>query len=60
MGEFTAEEIRILLNRLKMETVVEKQANFPFEIVHRRIAGFSQDPQVAGIEAKLSIMLEAA
>lgn len=60
MGIFTADEIRILLKRLRIETVVPCSLEFPFEVVRRRVSGYSDDSEIGALEAKLSIMLETA
>lgn len=53
----TAEEVRILLASLKWEKVAEFDGRY---MVARRRAGYSENSAIAKIEAKLSIMLEAA
>lgn len=53
----TAEQIRTLLDLLAQETVVEPTDAFPFR-VSRRAHGYSRDPKIGALQAKLSIMLE--
>jgi hypothetical protein len=55
----SVEEIRHLLGLLGQETVVEPSKTFPFRVT-RAQPGYSDDPLVGPLQAKLSIMLEAA
>ena len=54
------EEIRMLLGLLAQETVVEPTKAFPYRIVTRDGHGYSKDPKIGPLQAKLSIMLEVA
>ena len=57
----TADEIRLIMTKLRREVVVaERAGSFPYEITQRRASGWSDDPEIASLEAKLSMMLEAA
>lgn len=55
----TKKQIHLILECLARETVVPPSDAFPYT-VSRRGMGYSSDPEVAKIQAKLSIMLEAA
>lgn len=55
----TKAEIRLILDHIGAETVVEPTEQFPFRI-SRRGFGYSKDPQIGPLQAKLSIMLECA
>lgn len=55
----TKEDIRLILEHIGAETVVEPSADFPFRVTKRGF-GYSQDPKIGPLQAKLSIMLEAA
>jgi hypothetical protein len=55
----TSADIRLLLEKLGEETVVEPNDAFPFR-VSRRGQGYSTDPKIGALQAKLSIMLEMA
>jgi hypothetical protein len=55
----TRDEILFLLNLLAQETVVEPSKGFPYRVT-REGHGYSKDPKVGPLQAKLSIMLEAA
>jgi len=55
----TKEEIRYLLAELAQETVVEPSSGFPYRVTCRKM-GYSDDLQRSKLQAKLSIMLEAA
>lgn len=59
MFRLTKAEIRMILERLELETVVEPNNNFPFAVV-TRARGYSRDVKIGKLQAKLSIMLEAA
>lgn len=54
------EEIRLILRLLAETTVVEPTPKFPFRIVERSQLGYSDDPMIGALQAKLSIMLEVA
>jgi predicted transcriptional regulator of viral defense system len=55
----TKDQIRLILARLNEKTVVERSPEFPYRIsVETR--GYSEDPEIGHLQAKLSIMLEAA
>jgi hypothetical protein len=55
----TKREIRQLLQLLLQVVVVEATGTFPFTISHK-ITGYSQDTTISQLQAKLSMMLEAA
>lgn len=57
---FTSKQITLLLERLSDETVVEATEGFPYKIVREGQVGWSKDKEIAHLQAKLSIMLEAA
>ncbi len=52
-------DIRLLLDLLGEKTVVGRTNDFPYTIRCRGI-GYSDDPEKAAVQAKLSVMLEAA
>jgi len=55
----TKDEILLLLNRLAQRVVVAPSADFPFSVVAAHGAiGYSDDPVIGPLQAKLSIMLE--
>lgn len=54
------EEIHLLLKLLAEPTVVKPTPEFPFRIVGQSRSGYSDDPMIGGLQAKLSIMLEVA
>jgi hypothetical protein len=54
----TVEEIRILMEELAWETVLDETNNFRYRI-QRRGHGYSERPEIGRIQAALSIMLEA-
>jgi hypothetical protein len=49
-------QIRLLLHRLSYETVAEFDG---YEVVRQK-PGYSADPEIGPLQAKLSMMLEAA
>lgn len=55
----TAEEILKLLELLAERVVISPSVDFPFSITRKR-SGYSSDPKIGGLQAKLSIMLEMA
>ena len=55
----TVDEIRELLRLLSEETVVQPTKSFPYR-VSREHLGYSDNSDVARLQAKLSIMLEVA
>ena len=55
----TKSEITLILEKLADRTVVAASPAFPFTI-NRRGFGYSGDPEIGALQAKLSIMLEAA
>jgi hypothetical protein len=55
----TVAEIRLLLEKLGEETVVEPNDTFPYR-VSRKGFGYSTDPKIGALQAKLSILLEVA
>jgi hypothetical protein len=56
----TTEEIQLILERLRETTVIEPGAVFPYRISARGSFGYSNDPTIGALQAKLSIMLEVA
>lgn len=55
----TKDDILFLLKLLERKVVIPEDQNFPFEITRREM-GYSSDPTVSKLQAKLSIMLEVA
>lgn len=55
----TKEEISLFLAFLAEKTVVEPTKSFPYRISCKRF-GYSEDKRIGALQAKLSIMLEAA
>ena len=55
----TAADIRLLLEKLGEETVVEPSDSFPYRVSCRAM-GYSKDKKIGALQAKLSIMLEMA
>lgn len=55
----TSAEIRKILELLGQETVVPQSDKFPYYIT-KRSRGYSDDPEIGRLQAKLSIMLEVA
>lgn len=55
----THEDIATLLELLAHEAVIEPSKKFPYRVT-REARGYSDDPATARLQAKLSIMLEAA
>jgi hypothetical protein len=53
------EEIALLLELLAEETVVEPTKSFPYRVT-RHAGGYSKDKKIGALQAKLSIMAEAA
>jgi hypothetical protein len=53
------EEVLRLIELTQRKVVVERSDNFPFEIV-KKVGGYSDDPLIATLQAKLSLLLEAA
>lgn len=56
----TADEIRMILDKIGREVVVEATQDFPFEVITPRSQGYHSDGKVSSVQTKLSIMLEAA
>lgn len=54
-----ADDIRLLLLLLAQEVVVKPSDSFPFTVTAEK-RGYSDDPKRSALQAKLSIMLEAA
>lgn len=54
------EDIYILLEHLSREVVVAPTEAFPYYITRQQGHGYSKDPIIGKIQAKLSIMLEVA
>ena len=52
----TTPQIRLLLDRLSEQTVVEPTDAFPYRITRRGV-GWSNDPVTSSIQAALSILL---
>lgn len=59
MYPLTREEISLIMERLMEDTVVEPSKTFPYR-VSRRGSGYVDDPKIAPLVGKLSIMLEVA
>jgi len=57
MTLFTEDQIRLLLKRLRWEPVYEEQNLL---LAKKRGIGYSDDPDISAIEARLSILLEVA
>jgi hypothetical protein len=55
----TKKDILLILERIGEQTVVEPSKGFPYR-VSCRASGYSDDKSVRTLQAKLSIMLEAA
>lgn len=55
----TVDEIQFLLKLLNRRTVVEPNKDFPFTVVKDGF-GYSDDPIVGPLQAKLSIMAQVA
>ncbi len=55
----TSEQILFLLEMLRQKTIVEPTRDFPYRITCD-VSGYSEDPKVGPLQAKLSIMLEVA
>ena len=60
MGRLTKEEILLILERLAEKTVVEPTKEFPYRVSTRGMGGYSDDPKIGPLQAKLSILLEMA
>ena len=56
----TADEIRMILDKIGREVVVEATKDFPFEVIMRGSQGYHSDEKVSALQVKLSIMLGAA
>ncbi len=59
MGRLTKDDINLILGKLSREVVVKPTGDFPFEITVQS-SGYSDDPVIGRLQAKLSIMLEVA
>lgn len=59
MGILNKVDILLLLDTLAHEVVVDTTTEFPFKIV-RHYSGYSNNPVIGALQAKLSIMLAAA
>jgi hypothetical protein len=55
----TREEILLIMGLLSQETVVPPSKKFPYRISVEG-HGYSKDPKIGPLQAKLSIMLEVA
>ena len=55
----TSNEIRLILALLSERTVIGPTKKFPYR-VSERAGGYSDDPTIGALQAKLSIMLEVA
>jgi len=51
------DDILLILELLSRETVVPSSVEFPY-LISRKSQGYSADPKIGGLQAKLSIMLE--
>ena len=54
------DDIILLLDKLGRKVVVDATSDFPYEVVTRGSSGYHEDPKISKLQAKLSIMLEAA
>ena len=54
----TKSDIRLILEKLSETTVVAPTKEFPYRVSCQQ-RGYSADPQIGKLQAKLSIMLEA-
>jgi hypothetical protein len=59
LGDFTKADCLLMLNLLGERTVVEPSKEFPYRISVRD-TGYSSDPVIGKLQAKLSIWLEIA
>jgi hypothetical protein len=55
----TKEDIYLIMKAIGEETVVKPTDKFPYR-VSREGRGYSSDPKIGALQAKLSIMLEMA
>lgn len=55
----TSKEIIKIIEAIGREVVVEASVDFPYTVV-ASYAGYHSDPKIAGLQAKLSTMLEIA
>jgi hypothetical protein len=55
----TVAEIHLLLEKLGEEVVLEPNERFPYRVTLKG-SGYSTDPKISALQAKLSIMLEVA
>ena len=55
----TKEEIRLILEYLSEVSVVEPSPAFPYRVSQTK-RGYSSDPAISKLQAKLSMMLEVA
>ena len=52
-------EIRLILKLLSEKTIIAPTLDFPYR-VSQEARGYSEDPVIGALQAKLSIMLEVA
>lgn len=55
----TSDDYRLILDKIGREVVVESNDDFKYEVVTRQAQGYHSDPEIAKLQGKLSIMLEA-
>lgn len=60
MHRLTADDIRLILDKIGREVVVSSVGGFGFDIVSSRSLEYSGDPAIGRLQAKLSIMLQVA
>jgi hypothetical protein len=56
----TSREIRMLLEALRTKEITLKVEQGKISSEVRKLSGYSEDPEVGALQAKLSIMLEVA
>lgn len=56
----TSREIRMLLESLRTKEITLKVEQGRISTEVTKLSGYSEDPEVAALQAKLSIMLEVA
>lgn len=54
----TAEDIRLIFDKIGREVVVPSSDDFPYEIITSRSQGYHSDPVVGKLQAKLGMMLQ--
>lgn len=59
-GVLTAEDIRLILDKIGRAVVVKATRDFNFDIIMPYSHGYHSDKEIAVLQGKLSIMLEMA